>query len=818
MSSRQDHRHVIVAGRRWNAEDFNVADCKEPGLGVNPAKLLSRKRAQRTYSVKASKRPKTREGHSEDGSRGGRPSTRQYATAPEPDMHLATPIVRRIQGHWSSPFVPEPVASEFRVPAKPGRCHHSHEDCAKRCFFEDSLAEHRSTTDPSVFPLYESIFRAFDALLRATAAAEAQVARPKSLMAMCLRKVPDYLAELESWRLQELEEQGTSSVLDDANPSFGVYSDLESLGMGECGWKNLATVVQSHGIRIVKDAILERLISDRFALVLSELCSELKPVSDRWQLLEAMVTQQHRGPCSPDDHLSSAAWSRTTSVLECLAPPLYPEDETEARMFKAKLTTDLLSTRLLPQEWISCNVFSNIWSLAMTYLTSRTAYYHAIPFFTASIQLYCNQAQQSPPARLTNCDSVPTAQQSLISSLATLCTLVLLGQETMETESAFTCRYHTSILCKRAEYILRACLASTSNSHGRPSRQASTYALLLTVFFVSEGTTTTATGVPVSREAQTLANFWARVGNNASQHAYRQYYEATMALMASIARGCTRKDSGTPAHTYLVKLCDKLDTACPEVKALRTIRVDTAFHLADLTGDLWDLNFAEQLATTTQAAGNTTQTPSRKPAAFSGFRWDEGISEWVTVTPEVARRKQPVRGRVTRDRSCVSPEVPAPTKEGTSQEHGSPLPAPGRVVGTDVGDVSNLTGKSRLCRVRTSAEADTTCQPKRPRKQHDTQPTHDKAGVPAERLRRHSTAIPEQLAYCGSGTDSAADEDLDELQFDEEDQENHLPARKPARSLRRRRSRRSLLSLRPVRNIPNDYYDDESSGDELGVL
>lgn len=644
-------------------------------------------------------------------------------------------------------------------------------------------------------------------------------------MATCLRKVPDYLAALESWRLQELEEKGTSSALDDTNPSFDVYSDLQSLGMGKGGWKHLAVVVQSHGIRILKDAISEGLISDGFALILSDLCSELKPVSDRWQLLEAVVTQQYPKPRSPQDVMSPTAWSTSMPVLDLLAPPLMslmPEGETELRMFKAKLTTDLLSNQLLPQEWVLGLTFNSIFSVAMDHLASRTSYYHTTPFFIATIQLYGNQVQQSAPKPLAKDYDiryyVPTAQQSLINSLATLSTVVLLGQETMETEMDPTCRNLTSTVCRRAEYILRACLASAINSQGRPSRQVSTYALLLAVLFISENTTTTEAGVPVWRETQTLANFWARVEDNSSQHTYRQYYQATMALLASIAQGCTRKDWRRAAHTYLNKLCDKLDVACEEVEALRTIRVDAAFYLADHTQDLRDLHFAEQLAATIQAVANTAETPGRKATAFPGFRWDEGISEWVTVTPAVARRKQSVRGPVTRSASSGEP---APMQEAMSQPESSPLRASERIVDVDVGDVSNPSRDSRHSQLGTSAAAGTTCHPKRPRKQHKAQPTittHGKAGVRTTTPRRRTRVISkQQQAYDGSGIDSAGDDGLDELRFDKADLENRLPSCKSAKSQRRRRSRRSLLSLRPVRDISNEYYG-ESSGDELGVL
>jgi hypothetical protein len=811
-ASSQDHGDDILVGRRWSTDHFTGTELEKLGTSTDPTKLLSRKRVQHTYSLKASKRPKVRGRPARDSTNAEDTSIRRYVMPREPNMYLATPIVRRVQGHWSSPLVPEPVVTGGDIPTKSGRCYHSHEACAKRCFFEERLATLRTSMAPSTFALYESIYRAFDALLRATSATEAQVARPKSLMAMCLRKVPDYLAELESWRLQELEESGTSSVFDDNNTSFEVYSDLENLGMGKCGWKHLAIVVQSHGIRVVKDAILERLMADDFAILLSDLCSELKAVGDRWHLLEAVVSQQHRKPCAPIDNTSVNIWSRASPALQLLLPR--QKDRTGTAIFKARLTTDLLCSRLLPQEWILSNVFGNTWSIAMRYLTSRTAYHDAIPFFTASIQLYCNQIQQNGRRLLGNEASVMTAEQLLINSLATLSTLVLLGQETLATEPDSSWRDQTSTLCKRAKYILRSGLATASGWYRRPSRRCSNYVLLLAVFFTTEATAD-------SREERLLLDFWMTVERGSKDHTYRQYYEATVALMTSIARGCTRKNSAQPAHVYLVKLCDKLDIACSEVKALRRIRVDAAFHLADLTGDLWDLNFAEQLAATTRADQATTrQTPSKNSAVFSGFRWDEGISEWITVTPEIARRKQPVHDRVTRARRRVSPGVQTVTQEAESQPESSPLRALDRVVRTDVEEISNHAGDSEPCRRGTSSEPGTSCHAKRPSKQRQAHPTYDKPGSQTSKPGGRARVSPESTDFV-SGTAWPGLEDLDELRFDQADQENRPPSRKASKAdvgLKRKRSRRSLISLRPVRNISNEYYDDESSSDELGVM
>ncbi|KAB5570584.1 hypothetical protein GE09DRAFT_1283657 [Coniochaeta sp. 2T2.1] len=756
--------------------------------------------------------------------------------------------------------------------AKPGRCYHKHEFCRGRsCYYEYELAALKKTTEPSMFALYESIYRALDALLRATSTSEVQSAKPKSLLAMCLRKVPDYLAELEAWRLQELEGKGTASTFDESNTSFDIYSDLEWLGAGKNGWKHLATVVQSHGIRIVKDAISERLLSDGFTILLVDLTSELKPLNDRRQLLEAAATQQHQPPLYSNDvyhpNAWANAWVKPSTVLQLLTLREDRElrDPSGHLVFKARLTTDLLAKQLIPQEWLLSKMFDSIWRWQIRFLTSRRAFYDSSPFFIASIQLYCNQIRGPGRKAITIDTPATSAQQSLINSLATLSTLVLLGQETLETLSdvpddvedailndthephrpkPLSWRDQTKQLCNRTEYILRASLAEATDSHGRPSRRCSTYVLLLAVYFMA--------GESEFREKQMLSDVWAAIDLNTKHTIHQQYYEATMALMTWISRGCTRRNSAKQAHAYLVKLCDKLEAACPGVKALSTIRVDAAFYLYDLTGDIWDLNFAERLAATAGQQSITSQQTPRKSCAFGGFRWDEGISEWVTVTPEMQRKRPAALQRVTRRSRCESPEMeeivtkpeakprisdlvsssspdPADNEEdddesvqaGASEVVSSP--SPGSSANNDEDAV--LEGSSKhVLKIDLSDFTSThpylagttpppkligkTYHAKRPRTGSSTGSTQDNARVrpPGKRARGRSPVTDDE------------EDDLDELG----DQENRPPPRRSSAAkatttgagakvvIKRKRSRRSLVgSLKG--------WNGGDSGDELGM-
>lgn len=109
--------------------------------------------------------------------------------------------------------------------------------------------------------------------------------------------------------------------------------------------------------------------------------------------------------------------------------------------------------------------------------------------------------------------------------------------------------------------------------------------------------------------------------------------------------------------------------------ALKNMRVDAAFRLAECTGDLRDLEIAEgwrdSIGTPVQRreGGDKGEMGKRKAkgGSFSGIRWDEGISEWVAATPGTEVRKG--KGRVLRSRRGV--EVEQQESEEVEESSGS---------------------------------------------------------------------------------------------------------------------------------------------------
>lgn len=771
--------------------------------------LPQRKRARYRYSLKTSKaaglRAESRNGQGE--------KVKEVKERPEElsreGIILPTPVIKRVRGHpMSSPVQNLGPLDDAAGSSRGGRCQHSRECSTARCTFELELAELRSTITPSRFSLYESIFRALDALLRATSAPGPTLGSSKSLLAMCLRKVPDYIAELELWKKQDAEAEGTKSAHEDSDISFEIYSELESLGAAGRGWKHLAEVVRAHGIKVVKTAISEGLIDLGFSALLARLCNESPSLSSRGALAETIVSQQYAKPSGTDDWFARSAETRP---LEILIPS---SRKSWAAPFRATLMYNLLSSKLLPREWILTRDFGTIWSWTVRDLVRKNIGQETMAFIIESIRALC--AHMTPRGRksYSSDESLTIVQQTLISALTALVTTALLGQQTLAENPTISTKHRIRTINRRVGYIIRACLAETTWAK-RGSIRPSTYLLLLAAFFVDSTAESTETDPSNTSYKEVLDGCWDGDDNGANSHEWKRRYETTLALTCSIAQCCGRGTT-VAANTYLTKLCSRLETTRNPPSNMRQ---DAAFLLADQTGDLRDLAFAEALEARSAipAVDSLPQQAPQCRTAFAGFRWDEGISEWVTASPALVPRKRRVASTAGKATSSIG------DLERTSRDV---TPRPRADASSSLGQLSDTRPASVVGEDSPAIGIETWIA--------GTRCSHDglggdkeleKENMPRINLlrskRKSASRALSETTYGTTESLGGGDDDEDELWDDQQGRRRSTGGRGLVEwhaPTKRRRARGSLQSRQPLKTIPNAYFDcGGSSDDELGM-
>lgn len=209
--------------------------------------------------------------------------------------------------------------------------------------------------------LTDGICNGLDALLKTTRhkqSSQIRVRGSRGLFATCLRKVPDLIAQEESWYKMEDPES-------DVDVSSMMYNDLESLSTSESGgWMPLQQIVRAHGVSMVGSAICEGLIGfdvARGILVRSGLSKAYDEAQHILRCLLQTVEPLH-------NHLKIPV--ETISILQSLNAFALASGR---HSFHYRQLTWLLSSGRLPLDWIGRADMIETWNKVVQSITQDDA-------------------------------------------------------------------------------------------------------------------------------------------------------------------------------------------------------------------------------------------------------------------------------------------------------------------------------------------------------------------------------------------------------------------------------------------------------------
>jgi hypothetical protein len=223
---------------------------------------------------------------------------------------------------------------------------------AKSDLTRESFRRLAKTLSPTEWMLDEGLYTGLDALLKATARSKPGLGTgTRSLLATCLRQVPQVIAEEHRW-IEEEESEDEDAY---TKITTSVYEDLESLGQGNNGWKPLREVVRAHGIALLGDAIKQKYVKPAITRCLVILCLQASAYEEAESLVESMLCA--REPISRPAKASENLFQR------CLAMRTLWDIARIHNRWKflyRQLTKDL-ETRFLPVEWMACQDVHEFW-------------------------------------------------------------------------------------------------------------------------------------------------------------------------------------------------------------------------------------------------------------------------------------------------------------------------------------------------------------------------------------------------------------------------------------------------------------------------
>ncbi|KAL2043136.1 hypothetical protein N7G274_004196 [Stereocaulon virgatum] len=216
----------------------------------------------------------------------------------------------------------------------------------------------RRTTSKEL-KLIDGICKGLVALLEATSDGSPFRNGCRSLFSTCLTQVPAYIDEEEM--LSRIDDP-----TNDDDISSAVYNDLEQFGSRPgAGWNPLREVVRAHGVSLVGEAIQEGAITRAEARHISSLCLAVGAYDEAQYILESLIATHP----SADKQPSIEA---TLSVREAQA--IYNSVEeyasyTGRQGFVYRQTTAMLNSGILPFDWMSSMAMIPHWNRMIRSIT-----------------------------------------------------------------------------------------------------------------------------------------------------------------------------------------------------------------------------------------------------------------------------------------------------------------------------------------------------------------------------------------------------------------------------------------------------------------
>lgn len=498
------------------------------------------------------------------------------------------------------------IRDQIDTPAKNIDIEHSLLDSLPSDIVEELNAIRRHAPS-ELYRIYEAIFHWLNRLLHSTSL-QGKHARGKSLFAMCLRKIPACIADIDAWDRQQLKDSGVESVWGISDAASDLFDQLEALGSSSSGWRPLRLVVRAQAIHLLSNAISEGLFRSEFCNILVRLCVHLNGNEEAAKLVTSIHRRQNSAPRTAKIHLGE---SKDFSSLWILLNP-FKGKKMPGPVFECFCS--LINGGFLSSSWLSTRAFSTFWISSLEGLTSRNAKPHIVDFMCMAIWTL---ARGSRPEVGESC----AIDQALIRVTAGLAVAAL----TLETQIIPGEQEQRKSAWRRLVYVIECSISLIARYKSRSSPPDNASFLLVFARYLAVANSDLADAAFRRRSAGDFEKMAHKIDTNTNNGVQ---YQQTIILLCTIIQ-CRRRSSTASNQEILSDIYSKLDCRALPDWFGHGLRKDVAFMLAQKTEDLRDLTFAESLPVTTPTGAAKVSS-----TIFSGWRWEAGISEWVLPSPQ----------------------------------------------------------------------------------------------------------------------------------------------------------------------------------------
>ncbi|KAK2758903.1 hypothetical protein CKAH01_16775 [Colletotrichum kahawae] len=641
---------IIALRKISDAENaaWNEGSCRARIAQVNPQPPAKKtkignatksddlnRRPQRTYSRKASPTLRTGGAATQSSSKASIRAASCSRQDPQSSVpNVPTPILRKVRYHELGETLP---ATSIREEAATTSVASRFVGKGRLDSSLSQMERLRQGCSLSKYQLYEGILHDLDVLLRATPTVKPLVHK-KSLLAMSMRKVPSRAAEIDAWEKLETETDGPVSSIKKVSYSLLVYDELETLGGEGHGWAPLGLLLRAHAIFLLRGAIDDGTLDEKFIRILIHHCKKVGCYQESGDIMEAFLERRFTKARRDGDTYDTNGQGDGLMVVSDLA--------INASIMPCLLesTSLLLSHGHLHGSTLSTKALGSLWTASASSMLDEQTNPSAIRFASVGLGTlsFCAFGRQRGRKASGSSTREGAAELTLTGMLGALSAMAMISRR-------FGTAKPVDETTRRVSYVIQEALAFVTSKGGGGDVL---YPLLLTSYLASDSTTTAWNTAKSSLKNIWAAEYQSYQFNDQTDKQHSRFHDMTIALTCSVAHCCGKATTGPSSSRYFAAICKLIDEL--HIPQLATLSSDGAFPLAQKTDDLRDLVFAEALM---GASSKQDVIPESLGAAFAGFRWEEGISEWIALSPAAKSRTAvghaaDLSRRSSRDRSA----------------------------------------------------------------------------------------------------------------------------------------------------------------------
>lgn len=530
---------------------------------------------------------------------------------------------------------------------------------------------------PARWMLIDGLYNGLDALLKGTEkSTRPQSCGARSLFSLCLRRVPDYITAEQAWHESQDDD-------DDVDVCSEVYNDLENMSStSREGWKPLREVARAHGVAMLSAAIREGLIDHVVGRGLVFLCIHALAFDEAETLLDSLISSLDAAsrPSSIYSKLFDSDSTACLGTLDVFA------SRSGRHGFQYRQLEKLLSARILPVEWVATTEFAPTWGRVVQSISHGDQDYgDAARLLVTAVMLASGPADHSTSslthmlrlswhggqgvsiaasavpfgdrfARTREADAgLSSALNNTISSLMAIMYAISTTQrEKGQQERAFGLPDSNNTAFALLGSLNLQCLQRlelSSNTSGKDNTSTIYRRRAVTVFLAI---------LLLQQEGQDHQKSFlepgpARILDNIAalgvlcEHNAPEAASQVANVVASIGRCCAKASPGQE-FSHLQKLTNHLASVAGDKTASTGSRQlfacfasTTAMEYGQQTGNTlhveWALEVEERVRKDSQAFAKTlAKTPLNGDGdSPRGYRWEEGICEWIARTPRIKR-------------------------------------------------------------------------------------------------------------------------------------------------------------------------------------